>query len=94
MQVTTITDHHKKTKTGIYYTGATRASELHLPSCHHRPNGEGIHVPVGYILQEEGRDVLRRLSPAFMADKGWECEKIEMEKQDKPPKLSKHAKAF
>ena len=37
---------------GSYYTGATRAMELcHLLSHHHRPNGEGIHIPVGDISQ-------------------------------------------
>ena len=52
VQVTALTDLHEK-----IYTGAARASELHnLPSHHHRPNGEGIPVPVGDISKAEGRE--------------------------------------
>ena len=38
-----------------YYTGEARASELHdLLNCHNRPDGEGIHMPVGEISKVEG----------------------------------------
>ena len=42
-------------RNGSYYNEATRASEFHdLLSCHHRPDGEGIHMPVGDISKVEG----------------------------------------
>ena len=53
-----------KTRMGSYYTGATRINELHdLLSRHHRPNGEGIQIPVSDISKVKGwKSRLGRLS--------------------------------
>ena len=40
-------DNNEETETGNYCTGAVRVSRLHnLLSCHNRPNGDGIQMPV------------------------------------------------
>ena len=42
-----------------YFTRASRASELHnLLSCHHRPDGEGIDMPVVTFLRQRAENVL------------------------------------
>ena len=56
-----------KRMNGSYYTRGARASKLHdLLSYLHRPNEEGLHVPVGDISKVNGREsVLGRPSPSL-----------------------------